>query len=152
MHPAGRSRALAALLLALWLPGPALALATALVLPARGAAVALAMLAGAGLNAALLWRFWQRQALCLLTFDGQTWRLRQGRAATRERPALALQVALDLQSAALLRLQLPPEAGSGQRPITHWLWLARQRGPGGAASWHRLRCALYSPALAAGRA
>ncbi|MDO5086267.1 MAG: hypothetical protein Q4D74_01500 [Comamonadaceae bacterium] len=138
-HPVGRTAALAAVLAGLCLAGGAAALAwLAWAAPGashgwRAAVLLAAWLASGG----GLWRFWRQQTPRELCFDGNAWQLKAN--GTTSIGASRVRVALDAQRFALLRLEKPADG----RICGIWLWAEAGRH---AASWHRLRCALYSPA------
>ena len=128
--PVGRSSFCARLLLALWGGGAAACLAWWLQAgpdPVRPALGTLAWLA-AGAWAA---HWWWRTPQSGLAWDGTAWFLADGAEAR----AGTVEVALDLQSALLLRWRGP----DAQR----WLWLDRH---GLSARWADLRRAVYSRA------
>jgi hypothetical protein len=94
------------------------------------------LLAACAAVLALVRSLWRDDPV-LLRWDGQCWSW--GRPDAQGRARGRLQVALDLQDWLLLRLQ--PEAGATPGSV---LWLPVER-QGGAARWHALRCAVYSP-------
>lgn len=134
-HPVGRTPALAWALAGLWLAGGLAVLAWLALAPSgpghgwRVAVLLAAQLATGG----GLWHFWRTQTARTLSFDGDRWYLRT--PGTADIVAARVRVALDGQRFALLRLHAP--AGGV------WLWAEAGGQP---ARWHRLRCALYSPA------
>ena len=77
-----------------------------------------------------------------LRWDTQSWRLGPAVTAGEEPWSGELAVVIDFGAWMLLRFR---HTHSMQRPglLTSQIWLSVQRG-GGAASWHALRCAVYS--------
>ena len=108
------------------------------VLTAPGWAVAAAALVAA----------WSGAATCLaprrLSWDGERWRVGLAAADFDEAPAGTLRVMLDLGIFLLLRFEPDDNAHAVE-------WLPAQRR-GHEASWHALRCAVYSSRPAAASA
>ena len=74
-----------------------------------------------------------------LRWDGQAWAWGASNVPVDSWSRGRVQVCMDLQGWLLLRLH--PEAGAGRYRLA-WLPVERQAG---AARWHALRCAVYSP-------
>lgn len=138
-HRVGRTRVLFAALLTLWLPGLGLVL-WMIFLESRlatRAGATIGFVALVTVSGLVLLRFWCQQVERDLSWDGARWSLSQaGRllVESEQQP----QVRLDLQSALLLHWAVPTR----RRGV--WLWT--QAGDNWA-SWHLLRCALYSRGL-----
>ncbi len=132
--PLGRSRFLAALLLALWGLGVAV-LALWLSQQAHWrwpqALGLLAVLAGAGFAT----RWWRLQRVGVLQWDGASWQARFDGLSVRG----SVSVQLDLQRHLWLKLHC------GAPESDHWLWLERDADP---LLWRDLRRAVYSRASA----
>ncbi|MDR2127789.1 MAG: type IV secretion system protein [Burkholderiaceae bacterium] len=146
----GRDRGLLFFLVALWLAGFVVLLIGWLAggkAPSGGqqwrslACLVLCVAVGAGLAV-----FWIGQQPAVLRFDGQTWFVRPAGVEpghALEATLLDVGVVLDWQIYALLQVRL----ALGKRGVAtsgggRWLWVSAQKNSG--ASWHALRCALYS--------
>jgi hypothetical protein len=81
-----------------------------------------------------------RRVPCRLSWDGERWRLGAAGAPLDELPCGTLRVMIDVGGFLLLRFE-----AEGARAMQ---WLPVQRS-GLEASWHALRCAVYSPRPAA---